>query len=161
MGWNYLSKLQRLHRWNSGIAKQYHSTIYDGCNYFSMPGFKLNHVTKRGPWCICVNTHVFILLCKYIFYSMVLLDSDLLIPNKTICYLISVCFLHVDINLALVIYGFYLMIEHVYFRLFRHLMYTSSFRITRIHLHFLLELSGTSFSLYQITKNNSVLKRFM
>ena len=50
MGWNYLSipKLQRLHRWSLGMDKQFHPIFYNGCNYLSMLGLKLNHVSKRG-----------------------------------------------------------------------------------------------------------------
>ena len=58
MGWNYLSipKLQRLHRWSLGMDKWFHSTLYNGCNYLSMLGLKLNHVSKRGPWWLCVKS---------------------------------------------------------------------------------------------------------
>ena len=57
MRWNYLSipKLQRLHRWSLGMDKQFHPIHYNGCNYLSMLGLKLNHVSKRGhcrPYCI-------------------------------------------------------------------------------------------------------------
>ena len=50
MGWNYLSipKLQRLHRWSLGMDKLFHPTHYNGCDYLSMLGLKLNHVRKRG-----------------------------------------------------------------------------------------------------------------
>ena len=50
MGWNYLSipKLQRLHRWSLGMHKLFHPTHYNGCNYLSMLGLKLIHVSKRG-----------------------------------------------------------------------------------------------------------------
>ena len=53
MGWNYLSisKLQRLHCWSLGMDKLFHPTVYNGCNYLSMLGLKLNQVSKRGPWC--------------------------------------------------------------------------------------------------------------
>ena len=49
--WNYLPipKLQRLHRWSLGIDKHFHPTLYHGCNYLSMLGFKLNHTSKSGP----------------------------------------------------------------------------------------------------------------
>ena len=51
MGSNYLSipKLQRFHRWSLGMDKQFHPTLYSTCDYLSMLGFKLNHVSKRGP----------------------------------------------------------------------------------------------------------------
>ena len=52
MGWNYLSipKLQHCNRWGLGMDKLFHRTLYDGCNYLSMLGLKLIHVSKRGPW---------------------------------------------------------------------------------------------------------------
>ena len=45
MGWNYLSipKLQRCNRWSLEM-----DTLYNGCNYLSMLGLKLIHVSKRG-----------------------------------------------------------------------------------------------------------------
>ena len=51
VGWNYLSipKLQRWNRWSLGMDKLFHSTRYHGYNYLSMLGFKLIHVSKRGP----------------------------------------------------------------------------------------------------------------
>ena len=54
MGWNYLSipKLQRLHRWSLGMDKQFHPIFYNGCNYLSMLGLKLNHASKSGQWMI-------------------------------------------------------------------------------------------------------------
>ena len=50
MRWNYLSipKLQRLHRWSLGMDKLFHPILYNGCDYISMLGLKLNHVSKRG-----------------------------------------------------------------------------------------------------------------
>ena len=35
MGWNYIS------------------TLYWACDYLSMLGLNLVHVSKRGPWCLC------------------------------------------------------------------------------------------------------------
>ena len=63
MEWNYLSipKLQRLHRWSLGMDKQFHPTHYWVCDYLSMLGLKLNHVSKRGPW----YSHWDFLLWKY------------------------------------------------------------------------------------------------
>ena len=51
MGCNYLSitKLQRCNRWSLGIDKLFHPTLYWACDYLSMSGLKLNHVSKRGP----------------------------------------------------------------------------------------------------------------
>ena len=50
--WNYLSipKLQQLYRWSLEMDKQFHPTVYNGYNYLSMLGLKLNHVSKRGHW---------------------------------------------------------------------------------------------------------------
>ena len=50
MGWNYLSipKLQRCNRWSLGMDKIFYPTLYWACNYLSMLGLKLNHVSKRG-----------------------------------------------------------------------------------------------------------------
>ena len=31
-----------------------HPTLYNGCNYLSMLGLKLNHVSKRGPWYLII-----------------------------------------------------------------------------------------------------------
>ena len=51
MGRNYLSipKLQRLHRWSLGTDRQFHPTLYNGCNYLSRPGLNIIHVSKIGP----------------------------------------------------------------------------------------------------------------
>ena len=51
MDWNYLSipKLQRCNRWSLGMDNKFHLTFYQTCNYLSMLGLKLNHVSKRGP----------------------------------------------------------------------------------------------------------------
>ena len=50
MRWNYfsISKLQWLHHWSLGMDKQFHLKLYNGCNYLSMLGLKLNHVSKKG-----------------------------------------------------------------------------------------------------------------
>ena len=37
-------------RWNLGMDKWFHPTVYNGCNYLSMLGLKLNHVSKSGHW---------------------------------------------------------------------------------------------------------------
>ena len=42
-------KLASRHHWSLGMDKQFHPTVYSGCNYLSMLGLKLNHVSKRGP----------------------------------------------------------------------------------------------------------------
>ena len=50
MEWEYLSipKLQRSNRWSLGMDKWFHPTLYNGCDYLSMLGLKLIHVSKRG-----------------------------------------------------------------------------------------------------------------
>ena len=57
MGWNYLCipKLQGLHRWSLRLDKLFYLTLYNGCNYLSMLVFKLNYVSRRGPWCLLVS----------------------------------------------------------------------------------------------------------
>ena len=49
MAWNYLSipKLQRFYRWSLGIDKWFHLVHYNVCNWLSMLGLRLNHVSKR------------------------------------------------------------------------------------------------------------------
>ena len=51
MGWNYICipKLQRCSCWSLGMYKQFYLTLYWACDYLSMLGLKLNHVSKRGP----------------------------------------------------------------------------------------------------------------
>ena len=45
LGWNCLSipKLQRY------TVSNFHSTLYDGCNYLSTFWLKLNYISKKGP----------------------------------------------------------------------------------------------------------------
>ena len=52
MEWNnlYIPKLQRLHRWSLGMGKWFHPTHFWTCDYLSMLGLKLNHVSKKGYW---------------------------------------------------------------------------------------------------------------
>ena len=54
VGWNYLSipKLQRMNRWSLGMDKELHITLNWTCDYLSMLGLKLQHVSKGGPWYI-------------------------------------------------------------------------------------------------------------
>ena len=40
------SKLQRFNRWSLGMDKWFHPTLYWACDYLSMLGLKLNHVSK-------------------------------------------------------------------------------------------------------------------
>ena len=41
--------LLNLHRWSLRMDMSFHPTPYSGYNYLSMPGLKLNHVSKKGP----------------------------------------------------------------------------------------------------------------
>ena len=51
-GWNYLStaKLERLHGWSFGMDNLLHPTLYNVCNYLSVFGLKLIHVSERVHW---------------------------------------------------------------------------------------------------------------
>ena len=51
VGWNYLPipKLQWCNHWSLGMDKSFHPTLYWACDYLSMPGLKLNYVSKRSP----------------------------------------------------------------------------------------------------------------
>ena len=42
-------KLQQSNRWNLGMDMLFHPRLYWACDCLSMPGLKLNHVSKRGP----------------------------------------------------------------------------------------------------------------
>ena len=42
-------KFQWLHHQNLGMDKKFHPILYNGCNYISMLGLKLIHVSKRLP----------------------------------------------------------------------------------------------------------------
>ena len=99
MGYHYLSipKLQGLQHWSLGMDKLFHPTLYDGCNYLSMLGFKLIHVSKRGPRCsrLCIfiiniftkyNTSLKIGVC---FIMLMTVTSQVIIKN---CGLLNVPF---------------------------------------------------------------------
>ena len=47
--YSFISKLQRLHRRFFGMNDYFHPTLCNGCNYLSMLGLKVNHVSERGP----------------------------------------------------------------------------------------------------------------
>ena len=83
MGWNYLSipKLQWLHHWSLGMDKQFHPTLYNGCNYLSMLGLKLNRVSKRGywpDWRIWLSLVQMMVCCLY--------DTELLFKPMMTCH---------------------------------------------------------------------------
>ena len=42
------SHLKWCSRWSLGMDKLFHPTLFWACNYLSMLGLKLNHVSKRG-----------------------------------------------------------------------------------------------------------------
>ena len=53
MRWIYLSipQRQRCYRSNLGMDKYFHPTLNLACDYISMLGLKVIHVSKRGPCC--------------------------------------------------------------------------------------------------------------
>ena len=81
----------KLHHWILGMDKLFHPTVYNECNYLSMLGLKLNHVSKRGPWCpfglnSCLSTRRFLEHGpKVCIYSQLILIN---LTKKTIanCY---------------------------------------------------------------------------
>ena len=55
------------------MDKWFHPTLYNGCNYLSMLGLKLNHVSKRGPWvdsCYSITHTLQGLKCTYISWDI-------------------------------------------------------------------------------------------
>ena len=43
--------------WSLEMDKWFHPTHFNGCNYLSMLGLRLIHVSKRGPWgCVWFRT---------------------------------------------------------------------------------------------------------
>ena len=58
MGWTYwsITKLQWRNRWSLGMNKYFYATHYWAGDYLSVPGLKLNRVSKRGHrWIICLG----------------------------------------------------------------------------------------------------------
>ena len=58
------------------MDKWFHLTLYNGCNYISMLGLKLNHVSKSGPrYNACIKPIVkqlHLLKIKHVFYAQCL-----------------------------------------------------------------------------------------
>ena len=55
-----------LHHWSSGMEKKSNLTLYWACDYLSMLGLKLSHVSERGPgvFATCINSwHFSFILC--------------------------------------------------------------------------------------------------
>ena len=105
MGWNYLSipKLQRCNRWSLGMDRKFHPIHYNGCNYLSMLGLKINHVSKRGHssfnhcWEI-MHTKV----CKCVRYMDVCIHQENNITeNKPPWILLQTILFYKTINLSL------------------------------------------------------------
>ena len=74
MGWNYLSipKLQRCNRWSLGMDEQFHLRLNWACNYLSMMGLKLIHVSKSGHrfWVLNIwGAYTWHICVRYIFIS--------------------------------------------------------------------------------------------
>ena len=68
--WNYLSipKFQRLHRWSLGMDNKFHPTLYWPCDYLSMLGWKLIHVSKRA------SGNSFMLITRWLRHDLHALD---------------------------------------------------------------------------------------
>ena len=51
-GWNYLSiqKLPTIATLKFAMDKLFHPTLYNACDYLSMPGIKSIYISKMGPW---------------------------------------------------------------------------------------------------------------
>ena len=51
MGWNYTSipQFKRCNSWNLSMDKLFHPTLYMTCDYLSMLGLKLIHISKGYP----------------------------------------------------------------------------------------------------------------
>ena len=73
MGWNYLPipKLQRCNRWSLGMDKWFNPTLFWACDYLSMLGLKLNHVSKSGHW------HAEFIAWNIQKYTTIFLDAEL------------------------------------------------------------------------------------
>ena len=101
MGWNYLSipKLQRCNRWSLGMDKLFHPILYNGYNYLSMLGLKLNHVSKRGHR----KLHVILLNSFSWLQRLIVLISNL------VCLFLPLVFFrfwHLKISQLKTIYSF-------------------------------------------------------
>ena len=82
MGWNYLSlpKLQRFHRWSLVMAKYFHPTFYNGCNYLYMLGLKSIHFSKMGHRYHIELARQTILYCIWFLSSQ---SPDICFEHKT------------------------------------------------------------------------------
>ena len=84
MVWNYLFIPKQLHRWCLCMDKYFHTTVNQACDYLSMPGFKLNHVSicfisipqiyNKKAW---ITRHIFVIFMKHclIFWATMYLLS--------------------------------------------------------------------------------------
>ena len=69
--------LQRLHRWSSEMENKFHPTLYNGCNYLSMLGLKMIHVSKRCSCNRCNISSITITFGEYfLFYLVDILFED-------------------------------------------------------------------------------------
>ena len=41
--------------WKCKVINKFHPTFYNGCNYVSLRGLRLIHVSWRSPWCIACD----------------------------------------------------------------------------------------------------------
>ena len=79
------SLMQRCNRLSWGMDKWFDPILYNGCNYLSMLGLKLDHVSKRGPWCAfqfgSCPREVFKLPFNHPLMEILLLTEDIDLPR--------------------------------------------------------------------------------
>ena len=78
--WNYLSipKLQQCNLWSLGMDYQFHPTLHWACDYLSMLGLKLNHVSQRDPWwCIYESANMVIIASDNVDFFQIMLTCNL------------------------------------------------------------------------------------
>ena len=51
-------KLKRCNRWSLWMDKWFNPTFYYACNYLSMLGLQLFHISKKGPWFSITRNHI-------------------------------------------------------------------------------------------------------
>ena len=86
MGWNYLS----IHNVNGCTVevkvwiKKFHPIHYWACDYLSVLGFKLNHVSKKGHRNTCTNSHDI----NIVFRNVLVSTPEVLIMDVNILYVV-------------------------------------------------------------------------
>ena len=65
---------------------------YNGCNYISILGLKLNHVSKRGHWPLFPQYHTYVDTCELCSVSFVILLSNWYVqPVYKISHNVNMC----------------------------------------------------------------------